>query len=297
MAGEVGDVQINSTIESPITTRAFEKVVLPVGRYTEVFFQRYPSLRKLNGITPEIYVSNPDQLKVLIAIAGFQDKHTKLFLEGHGAELAKDSNDTVITLGWPKLSDVVDLKWRAIADYLIANGKKEISFFGTSYGGRESLIALKKLRQLSSEGFETPIKDVVVVVAPVNKESIQPISRMGIPNWLMVQATQKVEPFITPISTLFPSLRADAVRVRELLQGEQFKLGDFQEGQTIHYFGTDKEGQLDPLVNQPIAIRQLRELGTKVIEHWYKPDPKIAHYPDQNELPRMVNDAKSIFGQ
>lgn len=297
MAGEGADTEIQYTSGDLSNQTRFERVALKGGRYAESFFERYPSLRKLRDVTPEIYVANPGKPEALITVAGFQVKHTGEFLKGHGIELAKESPDTVITVAWPKLSDIVELRWRSIADYLESTGTNGVKFFGTSYGGRESLVALKHLRKLTEEGFKVSVKDIVVVVAPVNKGSIQAISRMGIPNWLLLQAAQKVEPFITPFSTLFPETRADVVRVRELLKGEQFKPGDFQDGQIVHYFGTDPEDKLDPLVNQPVAIKQLKELGINVVEHWYKPDLENAHYPHEGEMSKLLYDAKSILGQ
>lgn len=54
---------------------------------------------------------------------------------------------------------------------------------------------------------------------------------------------------------------------------------------------------VDPLVNQPKAIEELRNAGVVVAEHWYEPDPKFGHYPAPDELDRMMSDALSIFGQ
>lgn len=298
MLGETGDLpQIPITVETAPINLSFERKKLTAGKFTQPFLDRYPVLTEIPGIFPEIHVANPGQPEALVTLAGFKDQHTDMFLKDHGAKLVGRTNDTIITVGWSQLSDVVDLRWRCMADYLAENHPAGVKFFGTSFGGRESLVALKKFKQLSDSGFNIPIETAVVVVAPTSKETIQPRKIMGTKTWLMLQAAQKVEPFITPITTLFPSLRAEAVRVRELIQGEPFVQGDFQEGQVVHYFGTDQDGTQDPLVNQPKAIEELRKAGVTVVEHWYKPDPKFAHYPAPEELDRIMDDALLILGQ
>ena len=297
MLGETGDLPVPPiSVESKPTT-GFERKQLVVGRFTQPFLDRYPTLETIPGIIPEIHVSNPGQPEALVTLAGYKDQHTDAFLRDHGKKLLDRTNDTLITVGWSRFSDVVDLRWRCMADYLAENHPTGVKFFGTSFGGRESLVAMKKFKQLADLGFEVPVEAAVVVVAPTSKETVQPRKVMGTKTWLMLQAAQKIEPLITPISTLFPSIRAEAVRVRELIQGEQFKPGDFQEGQVVHYFGTDQEGTQDPLVNQPKAIEELRNAGVTVVEHWYKPDPKFAHYPAPEELDRMMEDALSVLGQ
>lgn len=298
MPGETKDLPSNLLVaESAPVNLSFERKQLVAGALTQPFLDRYPMLADVPGIFPEIKIANPGQAEALVTLAGYKDQHTDAFLRDQGPKLVEQTNDTLISIGWSQLSDVVDLRWGCMADYIAENHPTGVKFFGTSFGGRESLVALKKFKQFSESGFNVPVEAVVVVVAPTSKETVQPRKIMGTRNWLMLQAAQKVEPFITPISTLFPTLRAEVVRIRELIQGEKFVPGDFQEGQIVHYFGTDKEGTMDPLVNQPKAIEELRKAGVIVEEHWYKPNPNFAHYPAPEELDRMMGDAMLILGQ
>lgn len=287
----------DAAVESVPMNLSFERKKLVAGALTQPFLDQYPQLEDIPDIFPEIKIANPGHAEALVALTGYKDQHTNAFLKDQGPKLVEQTNDTLISVEWSQLSDVPDLRWGCMADYIAENHPTGVKFFGTSFGGRESLVALKKFKQFSELGFNVPIEAVVVVVAPTSKETIQPRKVMGTGNWLMLQAAQNVEPFITPISTLFPTLRAEVVRIRELIQGEQFVLGDFQEGQVVHYFGTDNEGTLDPLVNQPKAIDELRKAGVTVVEHWYKPDPDFAHYPAPEELDRMTRDAMLILGQ
>lgn len=300
MSGETGDLPPVRIPENKITTLNFERIKLVPGSFTQPFLDRYPLLADVPEVVPIIHVANAGQPEAVIASAGYSGRHTDEFLRDHGTRLVENMNDTIITMEWPKTSDVVDLRWRSMADYLQKNHSIGIKLFGTSFGGRESLVALKKFKQLEGLGFNVPIEAVVVVVAPTSKETVQSREIMGTKGWLMLQAAKMESGNLKMrhiTSTLFPSLRADAVRIRELVQSEPFVPGDFQQDQVIHYFGTDPEGILDPLVNQPKAIAELREAGATVVEHWYKPDPAFAHKPAPEEMDRVVEDAISIFKQ
>ena len=92
-------------------------------------------------------------------------------------------------------------------------------------------------------------------------------------------------------------IRAQAVRARELARGEPFKPGDFPANTVVHYFGTDPEGNKDPMVNQPKAIKELEAAGIQVVPHWYKPNPEFAHYPAEEETPRLMGDVLNLFTQ
>lgn len=313
---EAGEIQLESADKEKPVPPQFKKIKLKPGKHTSNFIEQHPRFEGIPEAYPEIFIANPGQEEATIVLSGYKDEHTNTFLHTHGTDIIRKTNDTLITVGWPRLTDVYDIRWRSIADYLAENHPRGVKIFGTSFGGRETLIGLSILKRLADkEGFSVPIESVAIVVAPTSKDTIQPRKKMGMKTWLAMQAakveplfeklTLRAIPYRMPEKLKLPGgktvdlwgVRAETVRIRELARGRRFQKGDFPEGLTIHYFGTDPKGELDPLVNQPKAIAELSSAEVNIREHWYKPNPGFAHYPAPDEIPRMMNEVLELFSQ
>lgn len=290
-----------------------KKFKLEAGVFTNNFFRNHPQLAGVSEIQPNVIAYHLNRPQAILGFAGFAQSHLNTYLREHMPELASDTPHAAITVDWSPLTDVPELRWRFLADFISQHYPDGVNLFGTSFGGFEILRGLGILNKLRSEGFTPPINTIAIVVAPTSRETIKQggPAKLGIQlaelegligvvsgNIIPHLMSKQTQEFPTPMGrTSLTDLRAVAVKLRSLARSKPPRPGDFLEGTTVHYFGTDPEGTLDPLVNQPRAIKELIGSGVNVEAHWYKPDLKFAHIPTVDESRRMLKDVSALFAR
>lgn len=288
------------------------------GDFTQRFLRKQS--RNLELYPTTVRVTHPERKQAIIGFAGFAQSHPKRYLLDQMEPIANATNRAAVAVEWSGVTDIPDLRWRRLADYIKKHHAEGITLFGTSFGGWEifrGLVFLNKMAQ--EEGFIIPPLETIVAVAPTSGNSLQKTPIMDRKMWLAIKAAQYVEPAIAKLSgnvvpalisrstrelrlpdgsyTSASDLRAIAVKARELANSKPFQPHDFPAEVRVHYFGTDQKGGEDPLVNQPAAIRELESAGVEVIPSWYDPDPEFPHIPSEQEAKRMTVDITDLLKQ
>jgi hypothetical protein len=209
------------------------------------------------------------------------------------------------------LTDIPNLRWRLIADYILEHHTEGVSLYGTSFGGFEILRGLKVFKNLQSEGADIPLRKIGLIVTPASGQCIQinlrNLAFLGIAqaeaglakitnnvsSRLMGKFESQIDTRMVKVSV--SELRAIMIKLRTLAFTSQLKTGELPDNLEVHYFGTDKDGTLDPLVNQPKSLEELRKVGTHVEEHWFDPDPTFSHMPTEEHTKKLLQDIIQIF--
>jgi hypothetical protein len=186
-----------------------------------------------------------------------------------------------------------------------------LNMFGTSFGGFETLRGLQVIKKIQDEGVEVPFINIGLVVAPTSGESIKKslstkvfiqLSRL---ESALAQLTNNVSARLlskslkemnTPLGRIsMGEARAIMIKLRTLQNSPPLTGESLPANLKVDYFGTDKSGHLDPLVVQPIALKELRSAGVEVNEHWYEPNPQFAHVPSEADTFRLLDDMVKFF--
>lgn len=282
----------------------FERIPLASnGRFTSAFTTEHPEVLKARDVWPDILEANRGQAEISLILPGYKQRHVEEIMAGRMVKALIDkTNDTVAFIDWMNTTHIEELIVCGLADHFEKEHIKGIKLFGASHGGYFALRLASGLHKLSiAEGLELPIESTVVAVAPTSRDCFN--TRFLLDSDLLIGASHLVldtisgritgKPLFVPEFVKHP--RSDIIRLRAVAK-KPFIDGDFPKGMKVHYFATDPDqGNVDKIVNQPLAIANLRQAGLEVIVHKYQAGPggHVIAYQDRE---RMNADLVEIFG-
>lgn len=280
----------------------YERIPFPAnGRFVKAFLDAHPEVEVSRDLWPDLMEANSGQSEITMLFPGYKEAHTKSIMRGRTVHnLVERLGDTVGFVDWMNTTHIEELIARGLADHFEARGYEGIKMFGASHGGYFALKLANYFEKFKDEGFDIPVESVVIAVAPTSRDCfktkipLDPDLAIGAGHMVLDGFLSKTIGLRIPVPEFARRPRSDLVRLLAVTK-EPFKQGDFPDGMVVHYFATDaRAGNTDRLVNQPLAISQLRNAGLTVEVHEYKPGA-LGHVIHSDDIARMNEDMLNIF--
>jgi hypothetical protein len=179
---------------------AIQRFPLPSkGEFTQRFVRKHTSHLELYPTL--VRVTHPERTQAIIGFAGFAQSHHGRYLQAQVEPIANETDRAAIAVEWSGTTDIPEMRWRRLADYLTEYHVEKVVLFGTSFGGWEVLKGLSIFNRLAiHEGFTIPPFTVIVAVAPTSGNSLQKPPIMDRETWLRIKAVQLVGPAIVKLN-------------------------------------------------------------------------------------------------
>lgn len=280
----------------------YERIPFPAnGKFVKAFLDAHPEVEISQELWPDLIEANSGQSEITMLFPGYKEAHTKSIMKGRTVHnLIEQLSDTIGFVDWMNTTHIEELIARGLADHFEEKGYQGIKMFGASHGGYFALKLASYFEKFKEEGFNIPIESIVVAVAPTSRDCfktkvpLDPSLAIGAGHMVLDGFLSRTTGLRLHVPEFARRSRSDLVRLLAVAR-EPFKQGDFPEGLTVHYFATDAhEGRTDRLVNQPLAINQLRNAGLEVVVHEYKPGA-LGHVIHSDDISKMNEDMLNIF--